>query len=192
MVILLFTITNNLNHELIIKKSRFICYLYKVNDLEEINNYLNRIKEEHKNARHHCYAYILDNQKKATDDKEPSGTAGIPMLTLLEQKTLNHVLAIVVRYFGGIKLGTGGLFRAYTGALKETIDLANIEEEIIKFKYKIELDLNKANILDKLQNIEIKNKVFSDIISVELIAKDDIDEYLSNLNIKIINKEKYI
>ena len=192
MVILLFTITNNLNHELIIKKSRFICYLYKVNDLEEINNYLNRIKEEHKNARHHCYAYILDNQKKATDDKEPSGTAGIPMLTLLEQKNLNHVLAIVVRYFGGIKLGTGGLFRAYTGVLKETIDLANIEEEIIKYKYKIELDLNKANILDKLQNIEIKNKVFSDIISVELIAKDDIDEYLSNLNIKIIDKEKYI
>lgn len=192
MVILLFTITNNLNHELIIKKSRFICYLYKVNDLEEINNYLNRIKEVHKNARHHCYAYILDNQKKATDDKEPSGTAGIPMLTLLEQKNLNHVLAIVVRYFGGIKLGTGGLFRAYTGVLKETIDLANIEEEIIKYKYKIELDLNKANILDKLQNIEIKNKVFSDIISVELIAKDDIDEYLSNLNIKIIDKEKYI
>ena len=192
MVILLFTITNNLNHELIIKKSRFICYLYKVNDLEEINNYLNRIKEVHKNARHHCYAYILDNQKKATDDKEPSGTAGIPMLTLLEQKNLNHVLAIVVRYFGGIKLGTGGLFRAYTGVLKETIDLANIEEEIIKYKYKIELDLNKENILDKLQNIEIKNKVFSDIISVELIAKDDIDEYLSNLNIKIIDKEKYI
>ena len=191
-MILLFTITNNLNHELIIKKSRFICYLYKVNDLEEINNYLNRIKEVHKNARHHCYAYILDNQKKATDDKEPSGTAGIPMLTLLEQKNLNHVLAIVVRYFGGIKLGTGGLFRAYTGVLKETIDLANIEEEIIKYKYKIELDLNKANILDKLQNIEIKNKVFSDIISVELIAKDDIDEYLSNLNIKIIDKEKYI
>ncbi|MBR3523068.1 MAG: YigZ family protein [Bacilli bacterium] len=188
----MFTITNNLNHELIIKKSRFICYLYKVNDLEEINNYLNRIKEVHKNARHHCYAYILDNQKKATDDKEPSGTAGIPMLTLLEQKNLNHVLAIVVRYFGGIKLGTGGLFRAYTGVLKETIDLANIEEEIIKYKYKIELDLNKANILDKLQNIEIKNKVFSDIISVELIAKDDIDEYLSNLNIKIIDKEKYI
>ena len=188
----MFTITNNLNHELIIKKSRFICYLYKVNDLDEINKIICSIKEEHKNASHHCYAYILDNQKKATDDKEPSGTAGIPMLTLLEQKKLNHVLAIVVRYFGGIKLGTGGLFRAYTGALKETIDLANIEEEIVKFKYKIELELNNASLLDKLKNIEIKNKVYSDIIKVELISTNDIDDYLNSLNIKIIDKEKYI
>ena len=131
----MYTIKKDINHELIIKKSRFICYLYKVNNLDDINNYLKDIKEEHKTAKHHCYAYILDNNKKATDDKEPSGTAGIPMLNLLEQKELNHVLAIVVRYFGGIKLGTGGLFRAYSTVLKEAVELADKEEEITKYKY---------------------------------------------------------
>jgi len=188
----LYILKNSLNHELIIKKSRFICYLYKVNSLDEINNYLNEIKEEHKNARHVCYAYILDKLKKATDDKEPSGTAGIPMLNLLEQKNLNHILAIVVRYFGGIKLGTGGLFRAYTGVVKETIDLADIEEEITKYKYHIELDLDSSSVLDKLKDIDVINKVFSSIIEADLIATKEIDDYLTNLDIKIISKEKYI
>ncbi len=188
----MYTIKKDINHELIIKKSRFICYLYKVNNLDDINNYLKDIKEEHKTAKHHCYAYILDNNKKATDDKEPSGTAGMPMLNLLEQKELNHVLAIVVRYFGGIKLGTGGLFRAYSTVLKETIELADKEEEIIKYKYNIELDLNNSGLLDKLKNVDIVNKEYSDIIKAELIAKEEIDDYLINLNIKIINKEKYI
>ena len=191
-MIYLHTIKNNLNHELIIKKSRFICYLFKINSLDDVNNYLKKIKEEHKNARHHCYAYILDKNKKATDDKEPSGTAGIPMLNMLEQKDLNHVLAIVVRYFGGIKLGTGGLFRAYSGVLKETIDLADIYEEIEKYKYYVEIKLDNANVLDKLKDIEIVNKVYSDIIKVELISINDIDNYLNNLNIKIIDKIKYI
>ena len=188
----MYTIKKDINHELIIKKSRFICYLYKVNNLDDINNYLKDIKEEHKTAKHHCYAYILDNNKKATADNEPSGTAGIPMLNLLEQKELNHVLAIVVRYFGGIKLGTGGLFRAYSTVLKETIELADKEEEITKYKYYIELDLNNSSLLDKLKNVDIVNKEYSDIIKAELIAKEEIDDYLINLNIKIINKEKYI
>lgn len=188
----MYILKNSLNHELIIKKSRFICYLYKVNNLDEINNYLNEIKEEHKNACHVCYAYILDKLKKATDDKEPSGTAGIPMLNLLEQKNLNHILAIVVRYFGGIKLGTGGLFRAYTGVVKETIDLADIEEEITKYKYHIELDLESSSVLDKLKDIDVVNKVFSNIIEADLIATKEIDDYLTNLDIKIISKEKYI
>lgn len=188
----MYTIKNDISHELIVKKSRFICYLYKVNNLDDINKYLNSIHEEHKSARHHCYAYIIDNSKKASDDKEPSGTAGIPMLNLLEQKNLNHILAIVVRYFGGIKLGTGGLFRSYTGVLKETIDLANIEQEIEKYKYEVEIDLNNSNVLDKLSDIEINNKVYSNIIKAELISKEEIDDYLANLNIKIISKEKYI
>ena len=188
----MYILKNSLNHELIIKKSRFICYLYKVNNLDDINNYLNEIKEEHKNAKHVCYAYILGNNKKASDDKEPSGTAGIPMLNLLEQRNLNHILAIVVRYFGGIKLGTGGLFRAYSGVLKETIDLADIEEEIIKYKYHIEVSLDAANILDKIADIEIKNKIYKDILEADLIATKEIDDNLINLGIKIVCKEIYI
>ena len=192
MVILLYTLKNSLNHELIIKKSRFICYLYKVNSLDEINNYLNDIKEEHKNARHICFAYILDNNKKATDDKEPSGTAGIPMLNLLEQKEMNHVLAVVVRYFGGIKLGTGGLFRAYSGVVKETIDLADIYEEKEKYLYQIELDINNFNDLNKISNINIISKKYTDILSVKLESDNEIDNLLINIDAKIISKDKTI
>ena len=192
MVILLYTLKNSLNHELIIKKSRFICYLYKVNSLDEINNYLNDIKEEHKNARHICFAYILDNNKKATDDKEPSGTAGIPMLNLLEQKEMNHVLAVVVRYFGGIKLGTGGLFRAYSGVVKETIDLADIYEEKEKYLYQIELDINNFNDLNKISNINIISKNYTDILSVKLESDNEIDNLLINIDAKIISKDKTI
>ena len=192
MVISLFTIKNDINHELIIKKSRFICYLYKINNLDDVNKYLNNIREEHKSARHVCYAYILDNNKKATDDKEPSGTAGIPMLNLLEQKNLNHILAIVVRYFGGIKLGTGGLFRAYSGVVKETIDIADIYEEIEKYLYQIELDISKANDLNKINNINIINKNYTDILTVKLEADSDIDELLTSIDAKIISKDKTI
>ena len=188
----LLTIKNSCNHEIIIKKSRFICYLFKVNNIDEINNYLENIKNEHKNARHCCYAYIIDNLKKASDDKEPSGTAGIPMLNLLEQKELNHILAIVIRYFGGIKLGTGGLFRAYTTVLKETIDESIKEEIVNKYKYEVIIDLDKANVLDKLKDIEIENIVYSDVIKAKLISLNDIDDYLDNLDIKIVNKDNYI
>lgn len=188
----MFTINNTNKHEIIVKKSRFICQLYKINTKDEVDDYLKQIKEEYKNATHYCYAYIIDNDKKATDDKEPSGTAGIPMLNILEQKNLNHILAIVIRYFGGIKLGTGGLFKAYTTVLKETIDKSTLSEEIIKYKYYIKTNLDNSNVFDKIKNVEITNKIFSNVITANIISKDEIDDYLTNLNIEIIDKEKYI
>lgn len=96
-----------------IKKSKFYGYYYEVDNVEEVNNILKEIKKEHKKARHVCYGYKIDNLVKRTDDGEPSGTAGIPIFTIIEKKNLNHILIVVVRYFGGIKLGAGGLFRAY-------------------------------------------------------------------------------
>ena len=97
------TIKNNIQNEIIIKNSKFICYLYKIKDINEINSILHNIKEEHINATHHCYAYILNNTQKSSDDGEPTGTAGIPILKVLEKNNLSNILAIVVRYFGGIK-----------------------------------------------------------------------------------------
>ena len=123
------TIKNNTQNEIIIKNSKFICYQYKVKDLDEIYNILNNIKEEHKDATHHCYAYILDNIKKSSDDGEPSRTAGFPILKVLENNNLNNILAIVIRYFGGIKLGAGGLVRAYTKSVTNTLT----EDNIISF-----------------------------------------------------------
>lgn len=106
-----------------IKKSKFIGLYYEVNTIDEVNTILNEIKKEHKKARHIPYAYKIDNNIKKTDDKEPSGTAGMPILNIIEKNNLNHCLLLVIRYFGGIKLGTGGLIRAYSTTAKEVIKI---------------------------------------------------------------------
>ena len=102
--------------EIIIKKSKFIGILYEVDNEDEVKDILTNLKKEHKKARHIPYAYKIDMQVKKSDDKEPSSTAGSPILNIIEKKQLNHVLIVVIRYFGGIKLGAGGLIRAYSQA----------------------------------------------------------------------------
>ncbi len=104
-----------------IKKSKFIGYYYEINSIEEVKEILDNLKKEHKKAKHIPYAYKIDNNIKKTDDKEPSGTSGTPILNIIEKNNLNHVLIAVVRYFGGIKLGAGGLIRAYSNTAKEVI-----------------------------------------------------------------------
>ncbi len=104
------------NDELIIKKSKFLTYLYKIDNLDEIKIIINDLKLEHKKATHICYAYKFEIYAKYYDDGEPNGTAGKPIFNVIEKKGLNNVLIVVVRYFGGIKLGAGGLFRAYSNS----------------------------------------------------------------------------
>ena len=104
-----------------IKKSKFIAYYYTVNNLEDINNIYKTLKKEHKKARHLPYAYKIDNLVKKSDDKEPSNTAGTPIYSVIEKNNLNNCLIVVVRYFGGIKLGSGGLFRAYLKSASQVI-----------------------------------------------------------------------
>lgn len=99
-----------------IKKSKFHAYRYEVNSIEEIDHILQDLKKEHKKARHIVYAYKIDGIEKKYDDGEPSGTAGMPLYNIINKKDLNHILLVVVRYFGGIKLGAGGLLRAYNQA----------------------------------------------------------------------------
>lgn len=106
-----------------IKKSKFIGYYYEVNNILEVTSILNELKQNNKKAKHFPYAYIIDNQIKKSDDKEPSGTAGMPILNILQKNNLNHTLIVIIRYFGGIKLGAGGLIRAYSNTAKEVIKI---------------------------------------------------------------------
>ena len=108
-----------------IKKSKFIGLYYEVEKLEDVEEILETLKKEHKKARHMPYAYKINSQIKKSDDKEPSGTAGMPILNIIEKNNLNNILLIVIRYFGGIKLGAGGLIRAYSNTAKETIKINN-------------------------------------------------------------------
>lgn len=112
-----------IKHEtLTIKKSKFMSYAFNVTNKEEIDEILAELKKEHRKARHLPYAYKFDNNIKKSDDKEPANTAGGPILNIIEKNNLNNILIVVVRYFGGIKLGAGGLIRAYGAAAKEVIE----------------------------------------------------------------------
>ena len=104
-----------------IKKSKFIAYYYQIDNDLEVKEILNNLKNEHKNARHIPYAYILDNTVGKSDDKEPKNTAGLPIYNLMIQKQIKNKAIFVVRYFGGTKLGSGNLLRAYLTASKEVL-----------------------------------------------------------------------
>lgn len=184
------TIKNNVKNEIIINKSRFITYLYKVNNIFEVNNIINSLKKEYKDATHHCYAYILGNIKRANDDGEPSHTAGMPMLNVLESNDLDNILAVTIRYFGGIKLGAGGLVRAYTSsvteALKETdiILLLKSYKAVIEFDYK---DIDKINYILKDYKITYKeydNNVIYEFIYEEGHYPEEIDNYIVKKTLK--------
>ncbi|MEX2805350.1 YigZ family protein [Streptococcus sp. H31] len=114
-----------------IKKSRFICYLKRITDEQEARDFIAQIKKEHYKANHSCSAMIIGNQsqiKRSSDDGEPSGTAGLPMLSVLEKQELTNLVAVVTRYFGGTKLGTGGLIRAYSGAVAKALSAVGLVE----------------------------------------------------------------
>ena len=106
-----------------IKKSKFIGLYYEIDSIEKKKKILEDLKKEHKKARHMPYAYKIGNTAKKTDDKEPSNTAGLPIYNIIERKNLNNCLVIVIRYFGGIKLGAGGLLRAYSDAANQATNI---------------------------------------------------------------------
>ena len=138
------TIKENAFCEIVEKKSRFIANIFYVETKEEAENYLKQIHKKYHDARHHCYAYrVLSEEgilEKSSDDGEPSGTAGAPILTILSKKNLINVIVVVTRYFGGILLGTGGLVKAYSQATKsalETTEIVEIWQYCIKTGHRI-------------------------------------------------------
>ena len=164
------TVIDNVT-EIVVNKSRFITYIYKVDNIDYIDEILKQIKKEHKDATHYCYAYIIDNNVRFNDDGEPSGTAGLPILNVLKKEKLNHVLCIVVRYFGGIKLGSGGLIRAYTKACKEDLKIIELKEG---YEIKISFDYDKVKEFDYLLKDYIVDKSFDEQISYSIkINKED-------------------
>lgn len=134
--------------ELVEKKSKFIAKIVKVASEEEAMSVLKSIKKEHRDARHNVFAYRIANaSERFSDDGEPSGTAGVPLLDILRGEKLQNVLVVVTRYFGGILLGTGGLVKAYSGATKDAIAKAEKVEMKLCNEYSVEIDYNYHNIL---------------------------------------------
>ena len=139
---------------LVINKSKFYAFVYPITTEEQAKEYINKLEERFADATHVCTAYLLSSPKveKANDDGEPSGTAGKPMLELLKKKGLDNVLLAVVRYFGGIKLGAGGLVRAYTNAGNLVLDKANVIEIVSVDEYQAIVPIALGNkIMDSIR-----------------------------------------
>lgn len=144
------------SHEIVIQKSRFIGTIKRVESEEEAQIFIQQMKKKYHDATHNCSAYMIgehDQIQKANDDGEPSGTAGVPMLEVLKKQNLKDTVVVVTRYFGGIKLGAGGLIRAYGSSTSETIKAVGIMKRQLMKGFSITVDYT---LLGKLEN-EIRN-----------------------------------
>ncbi len=134
------TIQEKVDAELVEKKSKFIATVIPIESEDEAFVVLEKIKKENRDARHNVFSYrIANGPERASDDGEPSGTAGVPILDILRGMKLQNVLVVVTRYFGGILLGTGGLVKAYTDSTKDAIGKAIIIEKVLQKKYEVEV-----------------------------------------------------
>lgn len=185
-----------------IEKSKFICYMKHIETEAEFKEYLNSIKKKHYDATHVCSAFISNNIKRSNDDGEPSGTAGAPILNVLEKNNLNEMCALVVRYFGGIKLGAGGLIRAYSNAVSECLNKGTLVENIEYPKYELTLNYEQANKVEHYikNNTVLLNTIYDENITFEfaldnIIKLEKIKEYTKGIEpvyIGIENIEKVV
>ena len=197
MVIFMKSINQNVESIYLIQKSKFITKMIKVHSNNEIEPILNKSKIQYPNATHYCYAYIIDNIKRFSDDGEPSGTAGLPILNVLDNNQLNYILCVVIRYFGGIKLGTGGLVRAYTKSVTNCLELADIYDLTECFLTKIEFSYQNQKYIDYyLKDYNILTKQFHETIEYTLYIPcneyQNIFEKLSNITISMNKTDKLI
>lgn len=184
------TITKNITNVIEINKSTFITKLIKITSVDSIKEVLDNIKTEYKDATHYCYAYIIDDNRKSSDDGEPGGTAGVPIMEVLLKNELNYILCVVIRYFGGIKLGSSGLIKTYRKSVVDALKKDELIKLIDGYKIKIISDYSKQKQIDFLLKDFKYTKSYNE--NIEYIA--DIDETylekLENQNIKITILEK--
>ncbi|WP_302442265.1 YigZ family protein [Colibacter massiliensis] len=157
--------------EYTVKKSRFIANVFHVTSEEEAQRHLAEIKKKYWDARHNCYAYQLGmpvSMQKASDDGEPSGTAGKPLLEVLKTGDLTNTLVVVTRYFGGIKLGTGGLIRAYMTAARAAIIAAPVDDYVPCTVLTLQADYSYVAVIEKLAGdfaVPVRDRNFTDSVS---------------------------
>ena len=167
---------SELYDEQIIKKSRFITHIARATNKAEAKLYIQSIKQQYPDARHHCWAYIAGHPTATTDigfsdDGEPSGTAGKPILNVLQHRGVGEIVLVVVRYFGGIKLGAGGLVRAYSSSASLAMDKLKttpiVESKVFNIKFDYNLETNIKHLLES-QNIDIQKADYSTHVSLTI------------------------
>lgn len=193
-----YTILNSVSGEIVEKKSKFIANIYKVKNKEEAEEKIKEIKKKYFDARHNCSAYrILEKNtiiEKGNDDGEPAGTAGAPILNILQKNNLVNIVVIVTRYFGGILLGTGGLVRSYSEATLIALEKAEKAEVYVGKEYEVKIDYSNLENLKfycKKNNINISKIEYSNEIICNLEIREDnvfnFENDIKNKNINILN-----
>lgn len=183
-------IREDFNHSIEIEKSRFLCYVHRCFDDAEAKDYILSIKRLHPRANHHCYAYVIGENheiSRSNDDGEPAGTAGAPMLEALRLSGIHDCICIVVRYFGGIKLGAGGLVRAYSSIVSETLRLAPCTKLTHVYLYQMSFGyeyIGKFDYLLTSKNAIFLNKEYGELVDYRFYVRDtsfltQIQEYSS-------------
>ncbi|CCQ92546.1 IMPACT family member yvyE [[Clostridium] ultunense Esp] len=163
--------------EIIINKSRFIGYAMPINSEEEALNFIEKIKTKHRDATHNVYAYVFgqdSNVQRFSDDGEPSGTAGIPALEVIKKEDLRNVAVVITRYFGGVKLGTGGLIRAYTKGAKIGLEAGIIIDKVLHTKLKVRIDYTVYGTIENYlmtKGYLIDDIVYDDAVNIYLYIK---------------------
>ena len=192
------TIAKAVESEINVKKSQFICHLFPTKTKKESKEIIIKVNEKYSDATHNCTAYIVSDGEGFDDDGEPGGTAGKPMINVLRKNDLHNVTAVVTRYFGGVKLGAGGLVRAYSKSVLEAINEAAILEVELYDVYTLIFEYSEIKTVDgevRTNNLEVINKDYSDKVSYDVVSKDfrDIEKIFEKYGNKIIvefkNKE---
>ncbi|MBR3152683.1 MAG: YigZ family protein [Clostridia bacterium] len=193
------TVKENNSAEIVEKKSKFIGNIFYIESEEEAERIIKETRKKYHDARHNCYAYKInkDNLSRFSDDGEPSGTAGAPMLAVIDGKGLSNILVIVTRYFGGILLGTGGLVRAYSDCTEKVIDESKIIEK--EFGYEMRCEVSYKN-LEKIKyyfdknNIVITNSEYLENITLTIEiskeSKEELENKIDKKELEIENLEK--
>lgn len=192
------TIAKAVQSEINVKKSQFICHLFPTKTKKESKEIILKVNEQYSDATHNCTAYIVTDGEGFDDDGEPGGTAGKPMINVLRKNELHNVTAVVTRYFGGIKLGAGGLVRAYSKSVLEAINEAEILEVDLYDVYTIIFEYSEIKIIDgevRNNQLEVINKDYSDKVLYDVVSKDNRDiekifeKYGDKISIEFKDKE---
>lgn len=184
------SIKGEVKNEIVIEKSRFITYLFNVDSSQKAKDIIQEVRKAHSEANHVVYAYILENDSRSNDNNEPKGTAGLPTLEVLRKENLINVLAVTVRYFGGIKLGASGLLRAYTKGVSEALKLANFTTLKESISFELSITYKDSFFLEKhLDNLISVEKSYSDKVKYNITI---LKEFYPNFKELFINfNDKY-
>ena len=173
--------------ELVIEKSRFICHVKPVSSKEEAEAFISDVRSEYKDATHNVPAYVIGRSGDvmwSSEDGEPQGTAGAPVLKMIVQEGLTDICIVTTRYFGGIKLGTGGLVRAYTSVAKLALEKAGLAEVKDRLAIRMSLDyktFNRVNTMDLSGKADIRNVTYLDQVVFDLVTDEENEEEITAL-----------